>query len=135
MLWGLVEPRLFVRMSRTPAHSSTARTGPPAITPVPVAAGFSSTRPAPWSAMISCGMVPPARGLDRLAHRLAYLVGLPGRDADPSLPIADGHERVEPEAPAALDDFGDAVDRDHVLDEAIPFALPLPTVAALAAPP
>src|SRR5207253_9363194 len=78
---------------------------------------------------------PPARGLDRLAHRLAYLVGLPGRDADPSLPIADGHERVEPEAPAALDDFGDAVDRDHVLDEAIPFALPLPTVAALAAPP
>src|SRR6266566_5184133 len=78
---------------------------------------------------------PPARGLDRLAHRLAYLVGLPGRDADPSLPIADGHERVEPEAPAALDDFGDAVDRDHVLDEAIPFALPLPTVAALAPPP
>src|SRR5207253_9868233 len=55
--------------------------------------------------------------------------------ADPSLPIADGHERVEPEAPAALDDFGDAVDRDHVLDETIPFALPLATVAALAAPP
>src|SRR2546422_3625187 len=78
---------------------------------------------------------PPARGLDRLAHRLAYLVGLPGRDADPSLPIADGHERVEPEAPAALDDFGDAVDRDHVIDEAIPFALPPPTVAALTAPP
>src|SRR5438094_75819 len=77
----------------------------------------------------------PARGLDRLAHRLAYLVSLPGRDADPSLPIADGHERVEPEAPAALDDFGDAVDRDHVLDETIPFALPLATVAALAAPP
>src|SRR5207253_10021536 len=48
--------------------------------------------------------------------------------ADPSLPIADGHERVEPEAPAALDDFGDAVDRDHVLDETIPFALPLATV-------
>src|SRR5437899_2041342 len=35
MLCGLVEPRLLVRMSRTPAHSSTARTGPPAITPVP----------------------------------------------------------------------------------------------------
>src|SRR5205807_2380520 len=41
----------------------------------------------------------------------------------------------EPEAPAALDDFGDAVDRDHVLDETIPFALPPATVAALAAPP
>src|SRR5205809_164029 len=47
MLWGLVEPRLFVRMSRTPAHSSTARTGPPAITPVPVAAGVDTPRPAP----------------------------------------------------------------------------------------
>src|SRR6266513_2689891 len=78
---------------------------------------------------------PPARGLDRLAHRLAHLVGLPGRDADPSLPIADGDERVEPEAPAALDDLGDAVDRDHVLDEAIPFTLPLPAVAPLPAPP
>src|SRR5256884_4071877 len=78
---------------------------------------------------------PPARGLDRLAHRLAYLVSLPGRDADPSLPIADGHERVEPEAPAALDDFGDAVDRDHVLDGPIPFALPPPTAPAPAPPP
>src|SRR5204862_502455 len=35
MLCGLVEPRLLVRMSRTPAHSSTARTGPPALTPAP----------------------------------------------------------------------------------------------------
>src|SRR5947207_3093495 len=78
---------------------------------------------------------PPARGLDRLAHRLAHLVGLPGRDPDPSLPIADRDERVEPEAPAALDDLGDAVDRDHVLDEAIPFTLPLPAVAGRPAPP
>src|SRR3954447_26956359 len=39
MLWGLVDPRLLVRISVMPAHSSTARTGPPAITPVPVAAG------------------------------------------------------------------------------------------------
>src|SRR5437763_609992 len=35
MLWGLVEPRLFVRMSRTPAHSSPARTAPPPTTPPP----------------------------------------------------------------------------------------------------
>jgi len=40
MLCGLVEPRLLVRMSVIPAHSSTARTGPPAMTPVPVAAGL-----------------------------------------------------------------------------------------------
>src|SRR5881398_1146509 len=71
MLWGLVEPRLFVRMSRTPAHSSTARTGPPAITPVPVAAGFNRTQPAPWSPMISCGIVPPVSGTSIIRRRAA----------------------------------------------------------------
>src|SRR2546422_630431 len=71
MLCGLVEPRLFVRISRTPAHSSTARTGPPAITPVPVAAGFKSTRPAPWSPTISCGMVPPVSGTSIMRRRAA----------------------------------------------------------------
>src|SRR6185369_1845888 len=40
---GLVVPSDFVRMLATPTDSSTARTGPPAITPVPSAAGFNST--------------------------------------------------------------------------------------------
>ena len=34
-----------------------------------------------------------------------------------ALTIADGDERVEGEAASALHDLGDAVDRDHVLDE------------------
>ena len=126
MLCGLLEPRLLVRMSVMPAHSSTARTGPPAMTPVPLAAGLSSTRPAPCSPMISCGIVVPVRGistmralggLDRLAHRLGDFVRLAGRDADPALAVAHRHQRVEREAPAALDDLGHAVDRDDVLDE------------------
>src|SRR2546426_157255 len=71
MLCGLVEPRLLVRMSRTPAHSSTARTGPPAMTPVPDAAGFRSTRPAPWCPMISCGIVVPASGTSTMRRRAA----------------------------------------------------------------
>src|SRR6266571_4340885 len=71
MLCGLVEPRLLVRMSRTPAHSSTARTGPPAMTPVPDAAGFRSTRPAPWCPIISCGMVVPASGTSTRRRRAA----------------------------------------------------------------
>src|SRR5437899_5331564 len=71
MLCGLVEPRLFVRMSRIPAHSSTARTGPPAITPVPDAAGLSSTRPAPCLPMISCGIVPPVSGISFMRRRAA----------------------------------------------------------------
>src|SRR6266542_1942379 len=71
MLCGFVEPRLFVRMSRIPAHSSTARTGPPAITPVPDAAGLSSTRPAPCLPMISCGIVPPVSGTSDMRRRAA----------------------------------------------------------------
>src|SRR6266540_3145681 len=76
-----------------------------------------------------------ARGLDGLAYRLALLVRLPGRDADPALAVADGDERVEAEPPAALDDLGDAVDRNDVLDEAVAFALALAAVAPLATPP
>src|ERR1700724_2662986 len=44
MLIGFVVPRLLARMSRIPASSRTARTPPPAITPVPGLAGRSSTR-------------------------------------------------------------------------------------------
>ncbi len=46
-LWGFVVPSDFVRMFWTPADSSTARTAPPAMTPVPSEAGLSMTRPAP----------------------------------------------------------------------------------------
>src|SRR5690348_8589445 len=46
-LIGFCEPSDFERMSWIPASSSTARTPPPAITPVPGAAGFKNTRPAP----------------------------------------------------------------------------------------
>ena len=40
------EPSDLLRTSWMTAHSSTARTGPPAITPVPAAAGRSRTTPA-----------------------------------------------------------------------------------------
>ena len=59
-LIGLVVPSDLVRMSRTPASSRTARTQPPAMTPVPGEAGFSSTRPAPerpitwWVMVLPC---------------------------------------------------------------------------------
>src|ERR1700755_2336139 len=46
-LIGFWEPRLLERMSLIPASSSTARTPPPAMTPVPGEAGFKSTRPDP----------------------------------------------------------------------------------------
>src|SRR5699024_7691083 len=52
MLIWFVEPSDLESTSCTPAHSRTARTGPPAITPVPGAAGRSRTTPAassPWT--------------------------------------------------------------------------------------
>src|SRR5579875_92143 len=62
MLWGLFEPRHLVSTSATPASSTTARTPPPAITPVPAEAGRSSTVPAPNRPTTSCGIVPSTSG-------------------------------------------------------------------------
>ena len=59
---GLDEPSDLLSTSWMPAHSSTARTGPPAMTPVPGLAGLSSTTPAAASPWIGCGMVEPMRG-------------------------------------------------------------------------
>src|SRR5699024_2066899 len=62
MLIALVEPSDLDSTSWTPAHSSTARTGPPAITPVPGAAGRSRTTPAASSPWTGCTTVPWMRG-------------------------------------------------------------------------
>src|SRR5215472_7037108 len=56
------DPRDLDSTSWMPAHSSTARTGPPAMTPVPGLAGLSSTTPADCSPCTVCGMVPAMRG-------------------------------------------------------------------------
>ena len=62
MLIAFDEPRLLDSTSWMPAHSSTARTGPPAMTPVPALAGLSSTTPAASSPCTGCGIVAPIRG-------------------------------------------------------------------------
>src|SRR5215470_7091602 len=49
-------------MSWTPAASSTGRTAPPAMTPVPGTAGLRKTRPAPKCPVISQGIVVSRRG-------------------------------------------------------------------------
>src|SRR4029450_3126368 len=61
-LMAFGEPSDFAKTSRTPAHSSTARAEPPAMTPVPGEAGRSSTTPAAFSPCTGCGMVPWIRG-------------------------------------------------------------------------
>ena len=53
--------------------------------------------------------------LDRLLDRQRDLAGLAVADPDHGVLVADGDERGEREAPAALDHLGDAVDLDHAL--------------------
>src|SRR6266542_3134020 len=75
-----------------------------------------------------------ARRFDRLAHRFADLVRLAGRDADVALAVPHRDERFEAEAPPALHDFGDAIDRDDVFDDAVAVApAPVAAVAPLTA--
>ena len=126
MLIGFVVPSDFASTSRMPPSSSTARTPPPAITPVPGEAGRSSTRAASKRPSDSCVIVWPCFGdgehvllrvVDRLGDRERHLARLAVADADAIDLVADHDERREREAPAALDDLGDAVDLDHALLE------------------
>ena len=61
LMW-LADPSDLHSTSLIPASSSTARAAPPAITPVPGAAGLRSTRPAPVTPRISWTMVLPVSG-------------------------------------------------------------------------
>src|SRR5579864_2224346 len=55
-LCGFAVPIDFVSTFCTPADVITARTAPPAITPVPSGAGFSSTMPEPKRPSTVCGI-------------------------------------------------------------------------------
>src|SRR4051812_31993690 len=61
-LIGFCEPSDLLRMSWMPASSSTARTPPPAITPVPSEAGLRNTLPEPNSPVTVWVMVEPCFG-------------------------------------------------------------------------
>ena len=53
---GLLEPNCFAKIFFTPASSSTVRTAPPAITPVPGAAGRMNTFAPPDTPLAICTM-------------------------------------------------------------------------------
>ena len=72
------------------------------------------------------------RRVGRLADRLGHLARLAVAEADAALLVADDDQRRETEAPAALDDLGDAVDVDELVDELAValFAIPIPISSA-----
>ena len=53
------EPLIFVSISVTPANSNNSLAAEPAITPVPLEAGFNNTDVALNLPICSCGKVPP----------------------------------------------------------------------------
>src|SRR5262249_51590207 len=75
MLFGLFDPMHFVSTLASPASSTTARTPPPAMTPVPSDAGLSSTSPAPNRPVTSNGMVPSTSGTSTMSF-LAFSMPL-----------------------------------------------------------
>ena len=68
------EPSDFASTSCTPAASRIARAAPPAMTPVPGAAGFSSTRAESWRPTISWVIDEPANGT---AKRFFFASSIP----------------------------------------------------------
>src|SRR5215207_1109550 len=86
-LCGLPEPSTLVRTSWTPAACMTARTAPPAMTPVPSEAGFIRTRPAPCRPMIGCGSVLPMSGTRMRLFFAASIAFLMATGTSRALPV------------------------------------------------
>ena len=118
MLIGVRLPMHLERISLMPASSSTARTGPPAITPVPSAAGRRNTSPAPYVPVISCGIVVPITGtLNRFflasssALRIASGTSFAFPVPKPTRPfVTDYHKSGEAEATSTFNYFCYTVD-------------------------
>ena len=115
-LQGLLERRHLVRISRMPATSSTARTGPPAITPVPSGA-YSHLAGAEFADHL-VGDGGPLQGdldhvllgvLNALADGVGDLGGLTKAKTYQAVAVAHDYQRRELEDTAALDRFADTV--------------------------
>ena len=101
-----------------------ARTGPPAITPVPGAAGLSMTREAPYLAVMSCGMVVPARGTRTralrafsppLRNRFRHFARFADTDSNMTGTVANHHHCVEAKCASPTHNLCDTVDVHEAL--------------------
>ncbi len=112
------------RMSLMPAHSMSARTGPPAMTPVPGAAGFSNDARAGLAHdLMGDGGAhhreprtsSAASLLDALGDRGRHLLRLAVAHPDAPGAVTNDDQRREREPAAALNHLGHAVDGDDPL--------------------
>ena len=110
-----------------PAHSTTARTGPPGDDPgtgagraqqhLPRTVDSRAPRAESWCPTSGTSNRSAARVLGGLADRLGHLAGLAVAHADLAVLVADHHQGGEREVAAALDHLGDAVDVDDAIDQ------------------
>ena len=113
-----------------PATSRTGRTPPPAMTPVPGAAGQEQHLRGAEEAfdLVRDGALDQRdleqvalRAVGALADRFGHFVRLAEAGADVTVLVADDDERREREPTAAFDDLRDAVDVDDAVDELADF--------------
>ena len=126
-LCGFAVPSYLVSTFCTPAAVMTARTVLPAMTPVPSGAGFSMHLTGAEVAqhlvrnrgLGQVDLVQVLLGrLDALADGLGNFLGLAGAVADDAFGgVADDDQRGEGHVLTALDDLGDAVDRNDLVLE------------------
>ena len=118
-----------------PAASRTARTPPPAMTPVPGEAGRSSTRAALKSPIAMWGIVVPTSGmrphdlagpLRGLAHRVRALRAPCHAEADLAVIVTHDDHGPEGETPAALQHLRGAGDMHDALVELFALFLAIP---------
>ena len=121
LMW-FEEPSDLQSTSWMPASSRMARAAPPAMTPVPGAAGLMQHAAGTHAAddRVGDGAAGQGHGEEVLAGLLGalldgegHLLGLAVAEADVAGAVADHHQGGEGEATAALDHLGHAVDVDH----------------------
>jgi hypothetical protein len=121
-------PSDLLRMSLMPAASTTARTPPPAMTPVPGLAGLSITLPAPNLAcdLVRDGVAQPRHrhhrllgAVRRLADGVRHFARLADADADASLLVAHHDHSAEGKAATTLHNLGSAGKMDNAFVELV----------------
>src|SRR5580704_1899384 len=100
-----------------PNVSNTARIGPPAIMPVPGGAATGDIVMQRASLAQRHAGEPALGSVGRLADRFRHLARFAMTESDAALLVANDDQSGKAETPAALHDFGDAIDVNELVDK------------------